>query len=159
MYVCVCVCVYCHSYPAAKRMRRIMLSCVARVAVPYFSTSAHERHEFLAKVTEYKMCCFDFFLQPLSETFLIVRRIYRDVINVHKCSSEVPVILVRFYWNSSFEDRFPTNPQIPNYMEIRRVGAMLFHADRQTDRQTCTKKLTAALRNISNAPENKVKVV
>ena len=41
--------------------------------------------------------CFDFFLQLLSKTFLILRRIKRDiVINVRTSSCQVPVILVRF---------------------------------------------------------------
>ena len=38
-------------------------------------------------------------------------------------------------------------------MKIGPVGAELFHADRQTDRQTVS-KLTVALRNFPNAPQN-----
>jgi hypothetical protein len=33
----------------AKRMRRIILSPVARLAVPYFSTLSHKRHVFREK--------------------------------------------------------------------------------------------------------------
>jgi hypothetical protein len=43
------------------------------------------------------ICVFWFPLQLLSETFLILRRIQRDIIiNVHRSSCKVPVILVRF---------------------------------------------------------------
>ena len=42
-------------------------------------------------------CVFSFYLQRLSETFLIIRIIQRDtVINVKTSSCGVPVILVRF---------------------------------------------------------------
>jgi hypothetical protein len=75
----------------AMRMRRITLLPVACLALLYFSTLSHKRHDLTSNVR------FDFSLQLLFETFLILRRIQRDiVINVYSSSCKVPVILVTF---------------------------------------------------------------
>ena len=58
-----------------KRMRRSLLSCVASLAPPYFSTSSHHRQDFRKKVTENEMCLI--FYTTVSETFLILKRIQR----------------------------------------------------------------------------------
>jgi hypothetical protein len=53
----------------------------------------------------------------LSETFLIPRRIQREMtINVHRSSCEVPVILDRSESNLNFLNRFSKNPQISNFI-------------------------------------------
>jgi hypothetical protein len=79
-----------------KHMRRVILSSVACLAVPYFSTLSHKRHDIREKVTEHKMCVL-LSLQILSKTFLILRRVQQNIIiNVQRSSCKVPVILVGF---------------------------------------------------------------
>ena len=52
-------------------------------------------------------CEFCFPVQLLSEMLLTLKRIQRGtVINVKTSSCEVPVMLVGFYWNLNFLDRF-----------------------------------------------------
>jgi hypothetical protein len=71
----------------------------------------------------------------LPKTLLILRRIQRDVIiNVHRSSCRVPVILFRLYSNFNFPYKYSKNLQILNFVKIRPIGADLFHADRQTYR-------------------------
>jgi hypothetical protein len=117
-------------------MHLFILSSMVCLAVPYFSRCLINDTTFGKKLLNIK-CIFLFFLQLLSETFLILRRIDRDV-NVLKSPCKVPVILVRLYWNLNFLDGFSKNCPISNFMKIRPVGAELLHADRWTGRQTDT---------------------
>jgi hypothetical protein len=65
----------------AVHMRHIILSSVTCPAVQYFSTLSYTRHEFEEKkVIEYTMCVL-IFSTTLCETFLILRRIERDIVN------------------------------------------------------------------------------
>jgi hypothetical protein len=70
----------------ASSLRRIILLSVTCMAVTYFSTLSHKRHDFLkTKKLLSITCVFWHFLQRLSETFLVLRRIQRDVIvNIHR---------------------------------------------------------------------------
>ena len=124
-----------------------ILSYVACLALPYFSTFSHKRHDFLRKKKLLNTkCVFWFSLQLLSETFLVLRRTERDVIKkVNTSSSKVPFILVRFLSNFNFLDSFSKNCQISNFMKIRPEEAELFHADGWTDM-----KLKFALRSSSS---------
>jgi len=105
---------------------------VASLSVPYFSTLSHKRHDFRGKNVTNTKCVFWFSLQFLSETFLILRRIHRDIIiNINNSSCKVPVTLVRFLMKLKFVDRFSKNTL--NFMKIRPVGAELLNADGDTE--------------------------
>ena len=81
----------------AKGMRHIVLSSVACLALQYLSSLSPKRHDFLGKKnTNHKMLVL-IFSTPVCQTFLILRKIQRDIlINVETSSREVPVILARF---------------------------------------------------------------
>ena len=99
------------------------------------------------------MHAFDF-LYKLDETFLILRRIQRDIfIQVKTSSCELPMIYVGFEWHLSFLDRFSKKAQILTLIQNRPVGAELFHADGRTDVQADTTKLIVAFSNFASAPD------
>jgi hypothetical protein len=103
---------------------------------------------------------FLFSLQLLSETFLMLRRIHRDmIIDVYRSSCKLPVVLSDFKWVWIFST-FSKNTQIQNLMKIRTMGAEFFHADgwveRQTDRNM--KILVVSFRNFANAPKRTANV-
>ena len=87
------------------------------------------------KVIEHKMCALIFSI-ILSENVHILRRIQRDIINVHRSSCKVPVILVLFQWKLNFLDSIKKKPQISTFIKIWPVRAEWFHADKRTDGQT-----------------------
>ena len=67
----------------AKRMGPTMLPSVACLIIAYFPTFSQKRHDFREKSLNIK-CVLWISLQLLSEAFLILRRIERDIIkNVH----------------------------------------------------------------------------
>jgi hypothetical protein len=79
----------------AKRMRHIVIAaCPTLLNV---STLSHKRHVFRKKkVTEYEMCVL-IFSTTFSETFLIIRRTERYIIeNCYWSSCKVPVVFVWF---------------------------------------------------------------
>jgi hypothetical protein len=96
-WACLCTCVHVALVVQhANRVRHIVKSLVTPLP-PYFSTLSYKRHDFRKKKLLNIKCVFWFFLQALSKTFLILRRIERDIyINVRTYSCKVPVILVAF---------------------------------------------------------------
>jgi hypothetical protein len=61
-------------YQHAKRMRRIILSSVAYLAIPYFYTLPHKRHDFRRDVFGHNLRVL-IFVRLLYATLLILRRI------------------------------------------------------------------------------------
>jgi hypothetical protein len=77
----------------------------------------------------------------LSETILLVRKLQRDIIiNVYRVPWRVPHFFFRFSWNLDFLGRFSKTTQISSFMKIHPMGAELFYAYGQTDRQTDMKR-------------------
>jgi hypothetical protein len=58
------------------------------------------------------------------------------IINVHKSSCKVPITFVKLSTSLNFLNISSKNTQISNFMEIRQVGAELFHAEGETAART-----------------------
>jgi hypothetical protein len=147
----------------AKRMRRIMLSSVVCPLYHIFPHYLTKGTIFGKKLNIKRL--FWFYLQLLSETFLILRRIRRDTItNVDMSSCKVIFIRVHYNETSIFSTDFR---KITKYQiswksvqwepscSMRTDERMDGRTDRQkTNRQTDMTKLIAAFRNFANAPNN-----
>jgi hypothetical protein len=89
----------------------------------------------LGTVTGNKICALTFSTN-LSETFLILRRIYWDItINVCRFTCKVFVIVTRLYWNFNFLESFPKNIQVSDFIKILPLGTEL-NAGGQTNGST-----------------------
>ena len=77
----------------AKRIRRIILSSVTYPAVPHISTLSHKRHDFRGGRGGLlnRRRVFWFSPQLLSETFLTLRRIQRDITNLDGATCKVAI--------------------------------------------------------------------
>ena len=87
-----------------------------------------------------------FSLQFLSETF---RRIQWDVINLHRTSHKVSIILVRFEWNLHFSTYCQKMLNI-KFHENSSSGSWVVHVDRQTDGPTDTMKQMVTFHHFAN---------
>ena len=101
-----------------------------------FSTLSHKGYDFRKKNKLLNSkCVFGVSVHLFLKNFFILRRVERDMIkSVYWSSCKVPVILVRYWWNFNFLDRFSLSTQISNFMKIRSVRTELFHTKRQTDK-------------------------
>jgi len=85
----------------------------------------------------------------MSESFLILRRIARDMITSHiNHHGKYPLFLSDFN-ETRILDRCSKSTQISDFMKTRLLGAELFHADGRKD----TTKLIVDFRNFVNVPE------
>jgi hypothetical protein len=92
-------------------------------------------------------CMFWFSLQPLSKTFLILRRNERDMIKkMYIGHVQYPLFLSGVLINLNFLDKFSKNTRISNFMKILSVGTDFFQC-RLTDRRTDMTKQIVAFRN------------
>ena len=100
-------------------------------------------------------CAFCCSVQIFSETFLILRRIKRNIIiNVHRSSCKVPLLSSKFM-NLKLSRQIFTKKQMSKFMKIRPVVAELFHAGGRTDGRTrkSQKSLFAILRTRLKGPQ------
>jgi len=106
------------------------------------NNSCHKRHDFSGKNKLLNTkCVFWFFLQLLSETFLILTRTEWDVTrNMYRSSCHAPQFLARFELNFNFLDRFSKNTQI-SWKSVKW----------ETERHD---EAIIAFRNLTIAPEN-----
>jgi hypothetical protein len=112
-------------------MCHIIVSYVASLAPPYFSTSSHKQHYFWKQVTESKMCV-SISLYLLSKTFLILRTEQDMIMYVHRSSCKVRVILVNFSETWIFLTDFQ---KILKYQILQKSIQWEPHCSMQTDKQ------------------------
>ena len=111
----------------AKRMRRIILSTVACLAIPYFSTLSHKRYDFRKKV-QHKMCVLIF-----STNFVLnISRSEKNSARYCHKYENVLMLSIRYSCRILIKTGFRQKVQISNFIKIRPVRAELLHADRQT---------------------------
>jgi hypothetical protein len=140
-----CAVLYCHLWPVW--LYRIF---------PHYLTKGRM---FGKKLLNIK-CVFLLPLQILSEIFIFLKRIQRDInINVYRYSCKVTVIFVRFQRNLIFLTIFSKNSQIPNFIKIFPAGAELLHADTHTEGPTDITNPIIAFRNFSKAPKNNLYII
>jgi hypothetical protein len=95
-----------------------------------------------------------FALQLLSEIFLILRRIQRNIItSLYRSLCKLSVFPFRFQQKFNFLDIVPKNHQRSNFIKTLAVTAEWSHADRRSDLQTEMTKLIFTFHNFAKAPK------
>jgi len=103
--VCVCVCVCVWRSLSSMQSACTVLSSMACLALHIFPHYHINGTVFGKKLLNIK-CVFWFSLQLGSEIFLAIRNEGDMIVEVHKSSCKIPVILVPFEWNLNFLYRF-----------------------------------------------------
>jgi hypothetical protein len=114
-------------------MHHIVICGLPRSTI--FFHISHKRHD-LKKTLLNTKCVFWFSLLIFSEKFFILRRLKRDIIkNVYQSSCKISIILVPYYWNLDFLDRFSKtlNYQI-SWKSVRWQTSFPMRTDVRTDR-------------------------
>jgi hypothetical protein len=133
-----------------KHMRPIILSSVASLAPPCFSTLSHKRHDFRKQNTEHVTCILIFsatFIWKFSYSKENPTKRYRKHTEPftqntrYSCQVLINLELSQYI--------FETKAQTTNFIKILLLGAEPFHADTQTDM-----KLIVAVRAFSKAPKH-----
>ena len=133
-------------------MRRVTLSWVTCLPLPYFFPHYLINGTIFGKKFPEHKICFDFALQILSEIFLILKRVQRDINILVLCLHiEYSLFLTYIKLNWTFFFTFSKNMHILIFMKIPAVGSEFF-----TYEETDTRKLRAAFRNFANAPKNNI---
>ena len=121
---------------------RIILSFVACLDLPYFSALSHKRHVLKNVYIEYNMCVLIFVWNICHYR----KNWARNVINIHRTSHKVPVLLARYSCHILMKLEFP---QI-SWKSVQWERSSIC-GDR---RRTVMAKLIVAFRNFVNAPKN-----
>jgi len=130
------------------RMRHILICSRAFCTIFFHILSPTAR--FFLKIKELIEYTMRFLLQLSSETFLIQRRNEQDMIHKIYIGLRVKCLILSSDFNETWIfSIFSKNTQISIFMQIRPVGAELFHADGRTGMT----KLIAAFRNFAKAPK------
>jgi hypothetical protein len=120
-----CAVLYCHLWPVGLYHN--------------FPTLCDKDTKLKQSVTEHKICVL-IFSTNLSKTFLILRRIQRDIIiNVYSYLRKVPIILIKFQSKMKFSQQIFEKQTNIKFNENPSSGSQVVacgQTDRQTDRQT-----------------------
>ena len=128
----------------AKRVRRVILSYVACLALPYYSTLFYKRHDFRGKKIDYKMCVLNLsktLVRNIAYSTIIQRDIITHVIGLHV---EHPLFLSDFNQTWIFSTDFRKKLSNVNFIKT-------FPCE-QTDRQISMTKLIDAFGHYANPP-------
>ena len=129
-----------------------ILSSLDCPALQTFSTLSHKRYDFGKKLLNTK-CVFRVSSQLLSETFLILRRNERDVIeNVYWSSCGVPFIIIAFVMKLELSRQIVEKYSNINFREKPSSESRVVPCGQ--DRQTYMTNLIDAFRNFANGIKN-----